>query len=131
VGTGSGILGIVAARQGAQLVLGLEIDPEALEAAQRNVDSNGVGEVMSVALTPLDQVEQTFDVVVANLTASLLTHMADDLAGHVSDKGLLLLSGILAEQVEEVAKCFQAHYFKVVDSRATEEWRALVLRKDK
>ena len=131
VGTGSGILGIVAARQGAQMVLGLEIDPEALEAAQRNVDRNGVGEVMSVALTPLDQVEQTFDVVVANLTASLLTHMADDLAGHVSDKGLLLLSGILAEQVEEVAKCFQAHYFKVVDSRATEEWRALVLRKDK
>ncbi|MCP4450470.1 MAG: 50S ribosomal protein L11 methyltransferase, partial [Planctomycetes bacterium] len=131
VGTGSGILGIVAARQGAQLVLGLEIDPEALEAAQRNVDRNGVGEVMSVALTPLDQVEQTFDVVVANLTASLLTHMADDLAGHVSDKGLLLLSGILAEQVEEVAKCFQVHYFKVVESRATEEWRALVLRKDK
>jgi ribosomal protein L11 methyltransferase len=111
--------------------LGLEIDPEALEAAQRNVDRNGVGEVMSVALTPLDQVEQTFDVVVANLTAALLTHMAVDLAGHVSDEGLLLLSGILTEQVEEVAKCFQAHYFKVVDSRATEEWRALVLKKDK
>ncbi len=131
VGTGSGILGIVAARQGAQRVLGLEIDPEALEAAQRNVDRNGVGEAMSVSLTPLDQVEQTFDVVVANLTASLLTHMADDLAGHVSAKGLLLLSGILAEQVEEVAKCFETHYFRVVDSRATEEWRALVLRKDK
>jgi ribosomal protein L11 methyltransferase len=131
VGTGSGILGIVAARQGAQRVVGLEIDPEALEAAQRNVDRNGVGEVMSVALTPLDQVEESFDVVVANLTASLLTHMANDLVEHVSDKGLLLLSGILAEQVEEVAKCFQVHYFKVVDSRATEEWRALVLRKDK
>jgi ribosomal protein L11 methyltransferase len=131
VGTGSGILGIVAARRGARRVVGLEIDPEALEAAQRNVDRNGVGEVMSVALTPLDQVEESFDVVVANLTASLLTHMADDLVGHVSDKGLLLLSGILAEQAEEVAKCFQAHYFKVVDRRATEEWRALVFRKDK
>jgi ribosomal protein L11 methyltransferase len=131
VGTGSGILGIVAARQGAQRVLGLEIDPEALEAAQRNVDRNGVGEVMSVAPTPLDQVEQSFDVVVANLTASLLTHMADDLVGHVSDKGSLLLSGIMAEQVEEVAKCFQAHYYKVVDRRATEEWRALVLTKEK
>jgi ribosomal protein L11 methylase PrmA len=55
--------------------------------------------------------------------------MADDLAGHVSDKGLLLLSGILAEQVEEVAKCFQTHYFKVVASRATEEWRAILLRR--
>jgi ribosomal protein L11 methyltransferase len=131
VGTGSGILGIVAARQGARRVLGLEIDPEALEAAQRNVDRNGVGEAMSVSLTPLDQVEQTFDLVVANLTASLLTHMAGDLAGHVSAEGLLLLSGILTEQVEEVAKCFETHYFRVVDSRTTEEWRALVLKKDK
>jgi ribosomal protein L11 methyltransferase len=128
VGTGSGILGIVSARQGAQRVLGLEIDPEALEAAQRNVDRNAVGEVMSVALTPLDQVEQSFDVVVANLTASLLTHMADDLVGHVSDKGLLLLSGILAEQVEEVAKCFQAHYFKMVKSWSREGWHAILLR---
>jgi ribosomal protein L11 methyltransferase len=127
VGTGSGILGIVAARQGAQRVLGLEIDLDAQEAAQRNVDRNGVGEVMSVTLTPLDQVEQTFDLVVANLTASMLTQMAADLVNHVSEKGLLLLSGILAEQVEEVAKCFQAHYFKVVENRAEEEWQAILL----
>ena len=129
VGTGSGILGIVAARQGARRVLGLEIDPEALEAAQRNVERNGVVGIMSVSLSPLDQVEQTFDVVVANLTSSLITHMADDLAKHVSERGLLLLSGILDEQVEEVAKCFQAHYFKVVKSRSKEEWRAILLRR--
>ncbi|NIQ09963.1 MAG: 50S ribosomal protein L11 methyltransferase [Gammaproteobacteria bacterium] len=131
VGTGSGILGIVAARLGAQRVLGLEIDPEALEAAQRNVERNGVVGIMSVSLTPLDQVEQTFDVVVANLTASLIAHLADDLAGHVSAKGLLLLSGILAEQVEEVAKCFETHYFKMVKSWSKEEWQAILMRRKK
>ena len=131
VGTGSGILGIVAARLGAQRVLGLEIDPEALEAAQRNVDRNGVVGIMSVSLTPLDQVEQTFDVVVANLTASLITHMADDLAGLVSAKGLLLLSGILDEQMEEVAKCFETHYFKVVKRWSKEEWQAILMRRKK
>jgi ribosomal protein L11 methyltransferase len=131
VGTGSGILGIVAARQGAQRVLGLEIDPDALEAAQCNVDRNGVGEIMSVTLTPLDQVEQTFDVVVANLTASLLTHMADDLVGHVSAQGLLLLSGILAEQVEEVAKRFETRYFKVIKNWSKEEWQAILMRRKK
>ena len=129
MGTGSGILGIVAARLGVQRVLGLEIDPEALEAAQRNVERNRVVGIMSVSLTPLDQVEQTFDVVIANLTASLITHLADDLAGHVSAKGLLLLSGILAEQVEEVAKCFETHYFRVVKSWSKEEWRAILLRR--
>ena len=131
VGTGSGILGIVAARLGAQRVLGLEIDPEALEAAQRNVERNGVVGIMSVSLTPLDQVQQTFDVVVANLTASLITQMADDLAGHVSAKGLLLLSGILDEQMEEVAKCFETHYFKMVKRWSKEEWRAILMRREK
>ena len=131
VGTGSGILGIVAARLGAQRVLGLEIDPEALEAAQRNVERNGVVGIMSVSLTPLDQVEQTFDVVVANLTASLIAHLADDLAGHVSGKGLLLLSGMLDEQMEEVAKCFETHYFKMVKSWSKEEWRAILMRREK
>jgi ribosomal protein L11 methylase PrmA len=42
---------------------------------------------------------------------------------------LLLLSGILAEQVEEVAKCFQARYFKVVENRAEEEWHAILWRR--
>lgn len=129
VGTGSGILGIVAARLGAKRVLGLDIDPEALEVAERNLQRNGVGEIMSVSHTPLDQVEETYDVVVANLTASLLTQMAAGLSRCVSPKGSLVLSGILAEQVKEVVKCFQAHYFSVVKSWSREEWQAILLRR--
>ena len=128
VGTGSGILGIIAARLGAKSVLGVDIDPEALEVARGNLGRNRVAESMSVSDTPLDQVEETYDVVVANLTASLLTQMANSLTNRVSEKGMLLLSGILAEQVEEVAKCFQAHYFRVVKNWSREEWHAILLR---
>jgi ribosomal protein L11 methyltransferase len=131
VGTGSGILGIIAARLGAKPVLGVDIDPEALEVARGNLERNRVAESMAVSDTPLDQVEETYDVVVANLTASLLTQLADSLTNRVSEKGMLLLSGILTEQVEEVVKWFETHYFKVVKSWSGEEWRALVLRKDK
>ena len=127
VGTGSGILGIVAARLGAKPVLGVDIDPEALEVAQGNLERNRVGESMSVSDTPLDQVKETYDVVVANLTASLLTQLADSLCNRVSAKGMLLLSGILTEQVEEVVKWFETQYFKMVKSWSREEWHTILL----
>ncbi len=129
VGTGSGILGIVAARLGARRVLGLDIDPEALEAARINLVKNGVDSVMAVSATPLERVEETFDLVVSNLTATLLTNMAGGLTDRVGGAGRLLIAGILAEQVKEVADCFHRHHFKVVKSRALEEWRAILLRR--
>ena len=127
VGTGSGVLGIVAARLGAKPVLGVDVDPEALEVARGNLERNGVAEFMSVSDTPLDQVKETYDVVVANLTASLLTQLADSLSNRVSEKGMLLLSGILTEQVEEVVKWFETHYFKRIKSWSREEWNAILL----
>lgn len=131
VGTGSGILGIIAARLGAKTVLGLDTDPEALEVAGKNVERNKVGKIMSVSNTPLDQVEETYDVVVANLTASLLMQMAAGLSRCVSQKGSLVLSGILKEQGEEVVKCFKAHYFKMVKSWSREDWTTLLLSRKK
>ena len=130
VGTGSGILGIIAARLGAKPVLGVDTDPVALEVARGNLKRNGVGKSMSVSDAPLDQLEETYNVVVANLTASLLTQLAASLSNRVSEKGVLLLSGILAEQVQEVAKCFQTHYFKMIGSWSSEEWRAILLRRE-
>jgi ribosomal protein L11 methyltransferase len=129
VGTGTGILGIVAARLGARRVLGLDIDPEALEAANLNLIQNQVERIMTVSGTPLEQVEETFGLVVANLTAALLTDMAGGLTDRVGGRGCLLLAGILAEQVEEVIDCFRRLHFRVVESRGLEEWRALLLRR--
>lgn len=131
VGTGSGILGIVAARLGAKPVLGLEIDSEALEVARANLERNGVAGSMSVIEAPLEQVKKKYDVVVANLTASLLNQMANSLTQLVSEKGMLLVSGILTEQVEEVVKRFQTHYFNVVKSWSREEWHTILLRRQR
>ena len=131
VGTGSGILGIAAARLGARQVLGLDIDPEALKVAVENLRRNGVEGIMSVSNIPLHQLGQTYDLAIANLTAPVIKQIAASLCRCVSPAGRLVLSGILQEEMEEVVKCFQAHYFKVVDSRAAEDWRALVLRNER
>jgi ribosomal protein L11 methyltransferase len=129
VGTGSGILGIVAARLGANRVLGLDIDPDALGVAARNLERNKVGEIMWVSSTPIDKLEETFEVVVANLTAAVITQMSAPLVNRVADRGWLLLGGILDEQVEGVVRSFQFHDFQLVQSRSTEEWRAILLRR--
>jgi ribosomal protein L11 methyltransferase len=114
---------------GARRVLALDIDPEALGAARINLVKNGVDSVMAVSAVPLERVEETFDLVVANLTAALLTSMAGGLTDRVGGTGRLLIAGILAEQLEEVIDCFHRLHFKVVESRALEEWRAILLRR--
>jgi ribosomal protein L11 methyltransferase len=129
VGTGSGILGIAAARLGVRRVLGLDIDPEALKVAEENLGRNGVAGIMSVSSIPLHQLGETYHLVIANLTAPVICQMAASLCRCVSPEGWLVLSGILNEQMEEVVKCFQAHYIKVVNSWSREEWRAILLRR--
>jgi ribosomal protein L11 methyltransferase len=130
VGTGSGILGIAAARLGARRVLGLEIDPEALKVAAKNLLRNGVAEIMSVSSIPLHQLDETYDLVIANLTTPVIVQMAAILCRSVSPEGLLLLSGILKGEVDEVVKSFRAYYFKELDTRNMEEWRAILLSRE-
>ena len=127
VGTGSGILGIAAARLGAGRVLGLDVDPVALEVAEENLRRNGVEGIMSVSSIPLHRLGETYDVVMANLSAPVISKMAVSLSRCVSPRGFLVLSGILHQQMEEVVKPFQAHYFKEVNSWTREEWRAILL----
>jgi ribosomal protein L11 methyltransferase len=129
VGTGSGILGIAAARLGARRVLGLDLDPEALKVAEENLRRNGVEGIMSVSSIPLHRLGETYDLVIANLTAPVITQMAASLSRCVSPEGWLVLSGILNQQLEEVVKCFEAHYFIEEDSWIMEEWRAILLRR--
>jgi ribosomal protein L11 methyltransferase len=129
VGTGTGILGIVAARLGASRVLGLDIDPEALQIAAANVERNGVGKIMTVSGTPVGQVAERFHVVVANLAADPLVSHAPSLSERVSEGGWLVLSGILEDQVEAVMGCFLSQGLAPVETRAGKEWRTLLFRK--
>ena len=129
VGTGTGILGIVAAKLGASRVLGLDIDPESLQIAAANVERNRVGGIMTVSGTPVGRVGEEFQVVVANLAAAPLISHASSLSGRVSRGGWLVLSGVLEDQVDAVMGCFSSHELVPVETRVGKEWRALLLRK--
>ena len=106
-GCGSGILAMVAAKMGAAAVLGVDIDPQAIESARQNAERNHC----SIAFYLPDQFAlvaagRQFDTVVANILSSPLKLMAPLLAGRVAPGGALVLSGVLARQAEEVAAAY-------------------------
>ena len=103
-GCGSGILAIAAAKVGAGVVKGTDIDPQAVEAASRNARENGVE---ATFVLPKDLAEERFDVVVANILSNPLKFLAPALLGRVAEGGRLVLSGILARQAEEVIAVYR------------------------
>lgn len=129
VGTGTGILAITAARLGVRSVVGVDVDPEAEEAARKNVYLNHVHDYVSVTSTPLWDIEGPFEVILANIDRDTLCLLADDIAGLAASRSLLLVSGILDSQAEAVISCYTRQGFKQVmmkKHRDDTEWVCLV-----
>lgn len=102
-GCGSGILAIAAAKLGAQAVLGVDIDENALQSARNNASVNQVKLAVRHSREPLDQ---QFDLVVANILTNPLCVLAPLLAGCVTHGGRIALSGVLASQAEQVIAAY-------------------------
>ncbi len=108
VGCGSGILGIIAVKLGADQVIGIDIDENAIAIAVENVVSNDVQHKMSIIQgNLLEEVDEPVQVVVANILAGPLIELAESIAAHVKGGCVLALSGILSEQVEEVLTAYR------------------------
>ena len=131
VGTGTGILAIAAALLApGSRVVAIDVDPQAIGVARENIAINGVS--ASVELLegqPLNQAGQSFDVVVANLTAEVIVALMDDLASCLAPERLLILSGILNELAEDVERSLIASGLTVTERREAGEWCALLARR--
>lgn len=109
-GCGSGILAIAALKLGAARVLGIDVDPQAIAASERNAIRNGVAARLDLA-TASAGIDKPYDCVVANILAGPLVELAPTIAAAVHGNGRLALSGVLAEQVEQVTAAY-AHWFE-------------------
>jgi ribosomal protein L11 methyltransferase len=124
-GCGSGILAIAAAKLGAAPVHGVDIDPQAVVAAEANAERNRVSARFADSEQPI---AGQFDIVVANILANPLKALAPAICGHVRPGGQLALSGILAEQAEELIGIYAEWIpMQVADTR--EGWVCLAGRK--
>lgn len=108
-GCGSGILAIAAKRLGASIVVGTDIDAQAIIASEYNAQQNNV----SATFVDASQFKSAlFDIVVANILSSALSVLAPALAGACSSGGKIALSGILKEQAQDVAAIY-AQWFEM------------------
>ncbi|KXJ30626.1 MULTISPECIES: 50S ribosomal protein L11 methyltransferase [Pseudomonas] len=109
-GCGSGILAIAALLLGAERAVGTDIDVQALEASRENANRNGIDPARFPLYLPADLPDEPADVVVANILAGPLVGLAEQITRLTHIGGRLALSGILAEQAEDVraayAGCF-------------------------
>ncbi|UGA36364.1 50S ribosomal protein L11 methyltransferase [Chromobacterium haemolyticum] len=120
-GCGSGILAIAALKLGAVSALGVDIDPQAVRASQDNAEQN---QVKADFRLPDQNPEAVYDVVLANILANPLRMLGQLLASHVKTGGRIVLSGILAEQAEELSAIYE-QWFQMDAPVFDEGWTRL------
>ncbi|MDP2345283.1 MAG: 50S ribosomal protein L11 methyltransferase [Deltaproteobacteria bacterium] len=122
VGTGTGILALVALRLGALKAKGTDIDPVAVKAALDNARDNGVGASFVANDDMPDAHGPVFDAVIANILAGTLIDLVDHVAGAVAPGGRLWLSGILVEQAAAVIPVYEKRGLKHLATVVKNEW---------
>jgi ribosomal protein L11 methyltransferase len=128
VGCGSGILAIAAALMGASYVLGVDIDPLAVETTIANSATNGMSDFIEARTGGLPLAEPAqFHLVVANLISGLLIDLSSELAQTVRRGGRLLAGGIYKDREGEVQSAFESAGMRVIGRRTEEDWVALEL----
>jgi ribosomal protein L11 methyltransferase len=134
VGTGSGVLAIAADRLGAQSVLGLDVDEDALRSARESLALNPEARHVTFELADITQTVNPaitsgrLDVVTANLTGALLRRLAPMLLGAVRRGGCLILSGILTSERDDVAGAFRGAG-EIVRESQDGEWIGLIVKR--
>ncbi len=122
VGTGTGILAMLAKKQGVGKVIGIEIDPEARRVARENIKLNGLDSIEVPDLL-LEEVREKYDIVVANIIDGVLIQIKNDLLKVLKPGGQLFLTGILLEREETFFKGFlEKSDLKIIRRIEEDEW---------
>ncbi|MBE5766047.1 MAG: 50S ribosomal protein L11 methyltransferase [Clostridiales bacterium] len=130
IGTGTGILAIAAALQGAGDVLATDLDPVAVRVAAENVRVNGFDSVIRTREGDLLQaVNETADIVIANIIADVIAMLAEPVRAHIEDGGMFICSGIARERSAFVLEALNKAGYHSLDIREKGEWMAIAARK--
>jgi ribosomal protein L11 methyltransferase len=130
LGTGSGILAMAAVQLGAGRVCAVDIDPDAVAVARENLAINGLLEQVECSTTPLESLEGSYDVILANILAEELVRLAPFLAERLAPAGSLVLSGILGEKEGLVRNGFAPQPLEYQATLHAGEWVAIHYRKE-
>lgn len=130
VGTGSGILSIIAAKLGAKDIQAVDYDDSVLKIVQENLEENHVENVISVAQSDLMQnVHGKANLIIANIVADIIIRLFDQLDEHLEEDGTLLTSGIIEDRIDDVINAATAHGYGVVKRMENKGWACITFKK--
>ena len=131
VGTGSGILAICGAKLGAVDCRAYDIDPMSVRVANENIRESGLEDRIVCAQSDLlkqaENIAGGYDVICANIVADIIIRMTPDVSPFMSEKTVLLASGIITERADDVVECFEKNGFKIVERAEDNGWCALAV----
>ncbi|HHZ17591.1 MAG TPA: 50S ribosomal protein L11 methyltransferase [Clostridia bacterium] len=123
VGTGTGILAMMAATLGAHSVLALDYDQVAVEVARENIVQNGLEKIITVRQSDLlAGVEGKADLIIANIVADVILRLIPQAWVHLKEGGVFLTAGIIKERKAEVAAIAEANGLTLLEEQCQEEW---------
>lgn len=128
VGCGSGILAISAAKLGAKLAVGVDLDPVAVESAKENVAFNNVDNIEILYGNLVEVIDGKADIVVANILAEIICILTDDVKRVLKQEGYFITSGIIHDRVEMVTTKLKNSGFEVLEINKEGEWNCIVAK---
>jgi ribosomal protein L11 methyltransferase len=134
LGTGTGVLGIAAAKALQINVLASDIDPLSVRVAAENARLNGTGDLVETIRATGFSAPQfaeggPFDLVLANILANPLRQMATPMARHLAPSALVILSGLLPHQASGVVAAYRARGLVLIRNLRIDGWSSLLMRK--
>jgi len=131
VGSGTGVLGIAASLLGAEHVVGIDNDEWCIENGIENIELNNVQSKVEVRLTEIDSVkDEPFDLILANINRHILIEIANSILQLSKMDGILILSGLLYTDREEILEIYSNIGFNLIDEKRLGEWIALVFNQN-
>lgn len=128
VGCGSGILAITAAKLGAKLAVGVDLDPVAVESSIENVGYNNLNNIEILHGNLVEVIDGKADIVVANILAEIICILTDDVKRVMKDGGVFITSGIIHDRVDMVCEKLEATGFEVIEKNRDGEWNCIVAK---
>ncbi len=131
IGTGTGILAIVAAYLGINDILGIDLDPAAVSTARENIAINQVEDNVRIIKGDMTKdINGTFSIITANLLPNLIMRLLPSIPSLMSDKTKLILSGIIPEKRDLIVDTFGELGLKLIDEEKMNDWLSLVAIKE-
>lgn len=129
IGTGSGVLAIVAAKLGAKRVEAVDFDPVAVRVARENVRQNDVEDIVRTGQSDLlKSVEGRADLIIANIIADIIVRLFGEVEAHLAPDGTMLLAGIIEDRLQDVVEAAALHGFAVEKIEQEKGWAAVIVK---